>query len=180
MRPQNYSYAVALSIIFTLLLSGVAYAGIGQRAGQLNFGKIPLGDQKTLPFTVINTDPVPMPIAIETEGDFLKYATVEPQRTVIPAGGEYNFQVTFYMPRDAKEGTEFNGKVRAKSDYDSTPQGAVGVGLQLAVLKEGKAVATTEAAIPAEVPFPLITVVGLLILVALLVIPLGLLKRRSR
>ncbi len=178
MKEQKYSFIVVITIFFILLASTFAVnAGIGQTAGELIFGEVPRGGQKTLSFQVINTQPVPMPVAAEIVGNLSTIATVEPRETIIPTGEGVPIYVTVFMPKDAEEGIIYDGSVVVKSDYSSPGTGGIGVSLVVGIRKMASAVAAEEIK-PTPPPFPLIIVVALLIVVMLLVVSVGIFKRK--
>ena len=178
MEGKRYHYIVVAILFITIVSSGVVKAGIGQTAGELTFGDIPRGGEKTLTFGVINTDPTPMPVVAELLGNFSEVATVEPKRAVIPTGETLTIKVTVFMPRDAVVGAVYGGSVVARTDYQTAGAGAVGASLLLAVRKDGSAFAASEVK-PAKFPFVLIVVVAIILIVALLVVKVGFLRRKQ-
>ena len=72
------------SIIFLLLIIGIASAGLGMSAGLLNFGEVPRGGEETLSYTIINTGDQPFPVGVKLMGDFEYIATVQSTQIIIP------------------------------------------------------------------------------------------------
>ena len=178
MDKRNHSVIVTISVLLMLLSPLVVYAGIGQTAGELNFGQLQRGAQKTLSFGVINTDPTPMPVAAVVEGELSKIALIEPKHTIIPVGESVTFSLTVYMPKNAKVGTAYPGAVVVKTDYESPGGGGVGANLLLAVRKDGTAIAAKEIT-PAQFPFVLVVVVAVIAIVALLAVRSTVLRKRD-
>ena len=120
-----------------------------------------------------------MPVAAEMVGSLGSIATLEPRQTEIQVGESVPFYVTVFMPRDAEIDAVYEGDVIVKTDYSTKGTGGVGVSFQLGVRKEGSATAAEEVK-PPVVPFPLIFVVAMLVIMILLIVSMGILRKRRR
>ena len=180
MVAKNYSHLVATSLLFLLLAIGTARAGLGMSAGALNFGEVPRGGQKTLSYEIINSGEQPIFVIATLNDDFSRIAVVEPKEVIIPAQSSIPLSVTVFIPEDAEPGTKYTGSVYVKTENPTALGGGnMGVTLQLANLKEGSVTAAVKVA-PPKPPLAITGVFAILIIVLILIIPLGLLRRRRR
>ena len=112
---------ILIGMIFVAI--AIANADLGQSAGKLNFGKIPLGENKTLSYWIINTGNESLNFSISADNPNL---IISPTSGIIRAKGQQLVNVTAI----GNETGNFSGIITAKALQNLTGMVVFNVELQ--------------------------------------------------
>lgn len=162
------------TFICLLLLCSLVLGGIGQTAGDLNFGKVTRGAPVSLTYTIVNTGNESFQITAALYGDVAAFASISPTSAIVAAGATQNMTVTVTVPADAEPGTIYTGYALVHSE-PLTPTDGEGAAVYLNVRKD----ISVEAGEEVQVASPWLWIIYVIIALIIIVMIVYAVRRRK-
>ncbi|MEM3661942.1 MAG: hypothetical protein QXG73_03885 [Candidatus Micrarchaeaceae archaeon] len=180
MQITKQLYFILFSSFLLLLIPSIAYAQLGEVAGQ-PFFNVSIGSSESITITIINSGstPIPFRVVLPTLNTIVNttqpIVTASPSSGAIPAGSSMSINVTVQMPSDKRNiGHTWTGVLQINEVSNATTGPGMGAVITAGVAK----IITIYASPPKFNPF--IYVIASIIIAAIVVVLVYLLVVRKR